>query len=97
MLTHPNDSPLRGEPLANFGTTSDHPTHPGGGKIYPPTGRAPKRQESLRRPPHLHDFPPRVEPLAKFGQQPTHTITHMGGSLAKLRTQGGAPQSHPSR
>ena len=45
MQTHPHNSSLRGEPLEKFGTAADPPMYPGGGKIYPSTGRAPNRRE----------------------------------------------------
>ena len=88
MQTHLHDSPPRGGPLAKFGTAAAHSTHPGGGEIYPPTGRAPEFREFHRMPPHPHDFPPRGESLVKFGPQTTHTIPHMRGSLVNFRTQG---------
>ena len=96
MLTHLYDSPPRGKPLAKFGTEATHTTHPGGGNIYPPTGRAPECRESPRMPPHLHDTPPRGEPLTKFGPKPTHTIPLRGGSLEKLCTGGRHPNSIPA-
>ena len=138
---HPHTLPTRGEPLEKFGPTASHTTHPGGGMIYFPTGRAPERWEASMIQTHPHDPPPMGEPLEKLGQQPptprtrgedrfilqlvgrpsagsrqgfphNRTITplrgnpwqnlgrsprtpspHMGGSLAKFRTQGGG---HPN-
>ena len=71
----------RGGTLAKFGLVAAHPMHPGGGDIYPPTGRAPMRWESLRRTLHLHAFPPRGEPLNKFGTAAAHTKHPGGGKI----------------
>ena len=89
MPTHPYYPPPRGKLLAKFGTASAHSTQPGGSDIYPPNGWVPERRELSMNPPQPHDLPPRGEPLEKIGPHPTHTIPPMGGSLAKVCTQGG--------
>ena len=70
----PHAFPPGDEPLAKFGPTAIHPTHPGGGEIYYPTSRTPLRQEALRRTPHPHAFPPGEETPGQIGASvhPSH-------------------------
>ena len=87
---HPHGLPTRGGPLVKFSPAAAHPMHPGGGKIYTPTGQVTNRQDLPRIPPNLHNFPPNGKLMAKFGKQTTHT-SPIWGYPWKYGTWGGHP------
>ena len=63
--------------------------------MHPPTGRAPKCQDSQRSTTQVHESPHRGKPLEKFGPQPTTNIPQRGDPWQNFAHKGRPTRTHP--